>query len=142
MPKKKIKTIQEKREARYYLTNRQLLEELMEYQKTKIVSEKLGGMFAALSKKVANRANFYRYTYKDDMIAEAVLTCIKYMDNFSPDKSKNPFSYFTTVVYHSFQGFINKEKKQSKIKEKIRRVIDDGNRRETPKRIEWAEENQ
>jgi DNA-directed RNA polymerase specialized sigma subunit len=136
------KTIQEKREARYYLTNKDFLAELVEYKKTLIVSDKLGGMFKELAEKVGNRANFYRYTYRDDMIAEGVLTCIKYMDNFDPEKSKNPFSYFTTIIYHSFQAFINKEKKQSKIKEKIRRVIDDGHRREMPKRMKWAEDNQ
>ena len=34
-----------------------------------------------------------------------------YAPNFNPEKSKNPFSYFTTIAFHAFINRIKKEKK-------------------------------
>jgi hypothetical protein len=47
-----------------------------------------------------------------------------YAYNFDPDKSKNPFSYFTQIIYYAFLRRIQKEKKQSYIKYKAIEAAD------------------
>jgi len=42
-----------------------------------------------------------------------------YFDNFDPEKSSNPFSYFTTIIWYAFLRRLDKEKKQSYIKGKL-----------------------
>ena len=57
--------------------------------------------------------------YKEDMISDGVENCVQYIDNFDPSKSKNPFAYFTQIVYYAFLRRIAKEKRQMDIKDKI-----------------------
>ena len=54
----------------------------------------------------------------------AVENCIQYIDNFDPEKSKNPFAYFTQIIYYAFLRRIQKEKKQLEIKGKILESLD------------------
>ena len=65
------------------------------------------------------RPNFINYMYKDDMVCDGIENCIQYIDNFNPEKSKNPFAYFTQIVYYAFLRRIAKEKRQMDIKDKI-----------------------
>jgi DNA-directed RNA polymerase specialized sigma24 family protein len=53
------------------------------------------------------------------MISDGLENCLAYMHNFNPDKSKNPFAYFTQIIYYAFLRRIQKEKKQQYIKYKI-----------------------
>ena len=53
------------------------------------------------------------------MISDGIENCLQYMYNFNPDKSKNPFAYFTQIIYYAFIRRIQKEKKQSLIKNKL-----------------------
>jgi DNA-directed RNA polymerase specialized sigma24 family protein len=53
------------------------------------------------------------------MILDGIENCIQYIDNFDPDKSSNPFSYFTQIIYYAFLRRISKEKKQAYIKNKL-----------------------
>ena len=53
------------------------------------------------------------------MISDGIENCLQYMDNFNPDKSKNPFAYFTQIIYYAFIRRIQKEKKQIQIKSKL-----------------------
>ena len=57
--------------------------------------------------------------YKDDMVCDGIENCIQYIDNFDPAKSKNPFAYFTQIVYFAFLRRIAKEKRQMEIRDKI-----------------------
>ena len=57
--------------------------------------------------------------YKDDMVCDGIENCIQYVENFKPEKSKNPFAYFTQIVYYAFLRRIAKEKRQLDIKDKI-----------------------
>ena len=58
------------------------------------------------------------------MISDGIENCLQYLDNFDPDKSNNPFAYFTQIIYYAFIRRIQKEKKQTTIKQKM---IADGN---------------
>lgn len=106
------------KKRKHYVTNKDLLLEIQEYKKTGIVSEELGEMILSIAKNYATKGSFSGYTWKEDMISESVLTIIKYIHNFDPEKSKNCFAYFTTIIYHSFLNYIKKQKKHSEIKDK------------------------
>lgn len=107
------------RKKKHYVNNKDLLEEVIKYRETKHITEELGRMIFEISKNFASKGSYSGYTWKEDMISEAVLTCLKYMHNFDPNKQKypNPFAYFTTIIYHSFLNYIKKQKKHSEIKD-------------------------
>lgn len=67
---------------------------------------------------LAKKPNFKMYTYIDDMIGDGIENCILYIDKFDPEKSSNPFSYFTQIIFYAFLRRIAAEKKQSYIKYK------------------------
>jgi len=101
-----------------YLKNKNLLEELKIYINEGVQTEELGNMLLLLAKRYSDRPSFSGYTYKDDMICEAVLTCLKYMHNFDVDvEYPNPFAYFSKIIHNSFLNYISKQKKHSEIKD-------------------------
>tara|TARA_B100000427_G_scaffold229781_1_gene193002 strand:+ start:603 stop:1070 length:468 start_codon:yes stop_codon:yes gene_type:complete len=114
----------------HYVDNKELLAAVIRYKedveiaqikgkpKPK-VSEYIGGCFLKIATHLSYRPNFINYMYKDDMICDGIENCIQYIDNFDPAKSKNPFAYFTQIVYYAFLRRIAKEKRQLDIKEKI-----------------------
>ena len=57
--------------------------------------------------------------FKDDMVCDGIENCVQYINNFDPEKSKNPFAYFTQIIHYAFLRRIQKEKKQLEIKQKI-----------------------
>jgi hypothetical protein len=73
--------------------------------------------------KIANhlsfKPNFVNYMFKEDMISDGIENCIQYLHNFDPEKSQNPFAYFTQIIHYAFIRRIGKEKKQLEIKNKI-----------------------
>jgi hypothetical protein len=52
------------------------------------------------------------------MISDGIENCLAYLHNFNPEKSTNPFAYFTQIIYYAFLRRIQKEKKQLYIKHK------------------------
>lgn len=111
--------------AMKYIKNKNLLEELRVYKETGERSEELGRMFLLLAKRYSDRGSFAGYSWKDDMICEAVLTCIKYMHNFDTEiDSPNPFAYFSRIIHNSFLNYIAKQKTHSKIKDICYKNID------------------
>jgi len=68
---------------------------------------------------LAYKSNFVNYTFRDEMILDGIENCITYIDNFDPEKSKNPFAYFTQITYYAFIRRIQKEKKQMDTKKKF-----------------------
>ena len=52
------------------------------------------------------------------MISDGIENCVSYIHNFDPQKSNNPFAYFTQIIYYAFLRRIQKEKKQLYIKHK------------------------
>jgi DNA-directed RNA polymerase specialized sigma24 family protein len=57
--------------------------------------------------------------FREDMVSDGIENCVQYINNFNPEKSTNPFAYFTQIVYFAFLRRIAKEKKQLEIKNKI-----------------------
>ena len=76
------------------------------------VSDYIGECFLKIAERLSRRPNFINYTYRDEMISDGIENCLQYAHNFNPDKSKNPFAYFTQIIYYAFLRRITKEKKQ------------------------------
>ena len=112
-----------------YINNQDFLDALISYKskvKTSIeagypkprIPDYIGECFLKISNNLAKRPNFYNYTYKHEMISDAIENCLMYFENFDPDKSSNPFAYFTQICWYAFVRRIDKEKKQQYIKYK------------------------
>jgi hypothetical protein len=82
------------------------------------VSNYIGECFLKIANGLSFRPNFINYTYKQEMISDGIENCLQYLHNFNPDKSNNPFAYFTQIIYYAFIRRIQKEKKQLYIKYK------------------------
>tara|TARA_Y100001973_G_C5188748_1_gene329522 strand:+ start:376 stop:891 length:516 start_codon:yes stop_codon:yes gene_type:complete len=114
----------------HYINNKIFLEQLNDY-KEKIKSAEDDGReippipddiaisFMKIANGLGNKPNFSNYTYKDEMISDGIENCIQYCRNFDSNKSKNPFSYFTQIIYYAFLRRIEKEKKQAYVKYKL-----------------------
>ena len=79
----------------------------------------LGECFLKIATHLSYKPNFVNYMFRDEMISDGIENCIQYIHNFNPEKSSNPFAYFTQVIYFAFLRRIAKEKKQLEIKTKI-----------------------
>ncbi|AFD02981.1 late transcription gp55 sigma factor [Synechococcus phage metaG-MbCM1] len=118
------------KKKQHYVDNQKFLAAIVEYKRrVDVAKEKglekprvndyIGGCFLKIANHLSFRPNFINYMYKDDMICDGIENCIQYIDNFNPEKSKNPFAYFTQIVYYAFLRRIAKEKRQMDIKDKI-----------------------
>jgi len=119
-----------KKKSEHYVNNAEFLEAMKTYKKAvnKAKREKLdkppvtdyiGSCFLKIANHLSYRPNFINYTFRDDMISDGIENCLQYLDNFDPAKSKNPFAYFTQIIYFAFIRRIQKEKKQTNIKYKM-----------------------
>tara|TARA_B100000073_G_scaffold345112_1_gene353405 strand:- start:292 stop:786 length:495 start_codon:yes stop_codon:yes gene_type:complete len=84
-----------------------------------IIPRYIGKCFLDIAEHLSMRPNFSNYMYRQDMIMDAVENCVVYCSNFDPEKSKNPFAYFTQVCWYAFIRRIGKEKRQIEICDKI-----------------------
>jgi hypothetical protein len=63
-----------------------------------------------IAENLSRKGNFCNYTFRDEMVGDAVENCYRYIRNFDPDKYKNPFAYYTQICYFAFIRRINNEK--------------------------------
>jgi len=114
----------------HYVDNKKFLVAMTEYRELRIKAEEegkkrpqvtnyIGECYLKIANHLSYRPNFINYTYRDDMISDGIENCLQYMDNFDPAKSKNPFAYFTQIIYYAFIRRIQKEKKQQEVKQKM-----------------------
>ena len=83
------------------------------------VTNYIGECFLKIANHLSYRPNFINYTYREEMISDGIENCLQYCSNFNPEKSNNPFAYFTQIIYYAFIRRIQKEKKQQHVKHKI-----------------------
>jgi len=113
----------------HYVDNAKFLEAMIEYKseydnavkkgkELPQISEYLGSVFLKIAQRLSFRPNFINYAFKNDMISDGIENCLHYIHNFNPEKSNNPFAYFTQIIYYAFIRRIQKEKKQLYIKYK------------------------
>ena len=79
----------------------------------------IGECFLKIANHLSYKPNFVNYMFKDDMICDGIENCVRYIHNFNPEKSKNPFAYFTQIIHYAFLRRIQREKRQLDIKNKI-----------------------
>ena len=114
----------------HYVNNKEFLAAMTEYKKLCVeaeesgedkppVSNYIGECFLKIANHLSYRPNFINYTFRDDMISDGIENCLQYLDNFNPEKSNNPFAYFTQIIYYAFIRRIQKEKKQTHVKHKM-----------------------
>jgi len=114
---------------KHYINNEDFLKALVDYKTNCVEAEKqnkpkpkipnyIGECFMKIAEGLSHKPNFINYTYRDEMMADGIENCLMYFENFDPSKSKNPFAYFTQVIYFAFLRRIQKEKKQLYVKYK------------------------
>ena len=93
----------------------------------------IGECFLKIANHLSFKPNFVNYMFKEDMISDGIENCVQYIHNFNPEKSQNPFAYFTKIIHYAFLRRIQREKRQLEIKNKIleksgfSEVFDDSN---------------
>ena len=97
--------------------NQQVKEALDRDEDKPMMSEYIGECIYKIATRLSTRPNFINYTYRDEMICDAIENCIQYIGNFNVEKSNNAFAYITQICYYAFLRRIQKEKKQVYIKQ-------------------------
>lgn len=105
--------------SKYYLPNSRLLPEVVRAKELGRITDELAEMLLMLTRKNAQRPCFSGYSYKDDMISEALTNLCQNALKFNPEKSSNPFAYYTTCINSSFLQFLNVEKKHRRIRDQL-----------------------
>ena len=114
----------------HYVDNKEFLRAMIEFKEIcnnarekeidrPPVSNYIGECFLKIATHLSYKPNFINYTYREDMISDGIENCLQYVENFNPEKSKNPFAYFTQIIYYAFLRRIAKEKKQTHVKNKM-----------------------
>ena len=130
--------------SEHYVNNKEFLAALIKYRedveiaklrdRTKpVIPRYIGECFLKIANHLSFKPNFVNYMFKEDMISDGIENCVQYIHNFDPEKSKNPFAYFTQIIHYAFLRRIQREKRQLEIKNKIleksgySEVFDDNN---------------
>ena len=119
-----------KAKGEHYVNNKEFLEAMVAWgekcaeakqngKEQPPVTNYIGECFLKIATHLSYRPNFINYTYRDEMISDGIENCLQYVANFNPEKSKNPFAYFTQIIYYAFLRRIQKEKKQTHVKNKM-----------------------
>ena len=82
------------------------------------ISNNIGECILKICTNLAKKYNFANKPYKEEMIGDAIEQCIKYIDSFDINKTKNPFSYFTQTAYYQYLDRIKSENKETYVKYK------------------------
>jgi hypothetical protein len=128
------------KKQKHYINNEDFLKALVDYktactEATKKKKDKpaipnyIGECFMKIAEGLSHKPNFINYPHKDEMIGDGIENCLMYFENFDPAKSKNPFAYFTQIIYYAFLRRIQKEKKQLYVKYKATEqfgILDEG----------------
>jgi len=124
----------------HYVNNADFLAALIKYHEDCDIAKKenkeepaipnyVGECFLKIAEHLSRKPNFISYTYRDEMISDGIENCIMYFRNFDPKKSKNPFAYFTQIIYYAFLRRIMREKKHLYVKYKATQqfgLLDEG----------------
>ena len=116
--------------SKNYVNNAEFLEAIISYKEVCRQAESegkskpqipnyIGDCILQISRRLSSKPNFAGYSYKDEMISDGLENAVQALDNFDPNKSKNPFAYFTQIIWFAFLRRIEKEKKQLYIKHKV-----------------------
>lgn len=121
-----------KRASIHYVNNAEFSQAVVDYvkivqeaktQETKlpIVPDYIAQCFLRIAEGLSHKSNFIRYTYREEMVMDAVENCLKAIENYNLEAATrtgkpNAFAYFTQITWYAFLRRIAKEKKQQDIK--------------------------
>ena len=117
------------RKKQHYVDNEKFLVVMRDYREeylrakdndleSPIIPDYAGECFLKIAERLSHRPNFINYAFREEMVSDGIENCVMYASNFNPEKSSNPFAYFTQIIYYAFLRRIEKEKKQLYIKYK------------------------
>ena len=121
-----------KRQSIHYVNNADFSAAVVEYVKEvrkakakneqlPIVTDYIASCFLKIAEGLSHKSNFIRYTYREEMVMDAVENCLKAIENYNLETATrtgkpNAFAYFTQITWYAFLRRIAKEKKQQDIK--------------------------
>jgi hypothetical protein len=133
-----------RKRSEHYVNNKEFLESLIKYREDVEISfirkygesptkddrgkswdtkppipRYIGECFLKIANHLSFKPNFVNYMFKEDMISDGIENSVQYIHNFDPEKSQNPFAYFTQIIHYAFLRRIQREKRQLEIKNKI-----------------------
>ncbi len=116
--------IVKKKKPKNYLNNADLMKEIeLSHAQNKMTNE-LGKMIMVLCKRYAKHPDYSNvFSHEEDMQAFGLLTVVKVWKSFNPEKSKNPFAYFTQILRHAFYQYGNSEKKAQDTKKAVKKDL-------------------
>ena len=117
------------RKKQHYVDNEKFLVVMSDYREEylqakdndtelPLIPDYAGECFLKIAERLSHRPNFINYAFREEMVSDGIENCVMYAGNFNPEKSTNPFAYFTQIIYFAFLRRIEKEKKQLYIKYK------------------------
>lgn len=107
-----------------YVNGKTLHNQIVAWYASQSNSDKIPDMIVLavmqICERLATKSNFRGYTYNDDMVGAALVSCMAALKQkkYDPNKGENPFAYFTQIAYNEFRRIITEEKKHSYIKHK------------------------
>ena len=124
------KTMARRKRSEHYVNNKEFLAALIKYREDveiaklrdrpkPVIPRYIGECFLKIANHLSFKPNFVNYMFKEDMISDGIENCVQYIHNFNPEKSQNPFAYFTQIIHYAFLRRIQREKRQLEIKNKI-----------------------
>lgn len=121
-----------KKQSIHYVNNRDFSQAVVNYctsvedarqsgDNTPVVPDYIATCFLKIAEGLSHKANFSRYTYREEMVMDAVENCLKAIENYNIEAATrtgapNAFAYFTQISWYAFLRRIQKEKKQQDIK--------------------------
>jgi hypothetical protein len=119
-----------RKRSQHYVNNKEFLAALIKYREDVDIARindkqkpqiprYIGDCFLKIANHLSFKPNFVNYMFKEDMISDGIENCVQYIHNFNPEKSQNPFAYFTQIIHFAFLRRIQREKRQLEIKNKI-----------------------
>ena len=102
-----------------YVNNKILMEQVLESRERGEMKNGLAKLLILMCDRIARKGNFASYTYIDDMQSFAMVNMVKAWRSFNPDKSNNPFAYFTSCIGNSYKQYLNHERKHRNIRDAL-----------------------
>lgn len=119
-----VKKRKPRKRGMYYIDRKALLQDVIDSKAKGEMNDALAAKLVLLTTKYARHPSFARYTYNEDMQGYARMMLVKSWSSFKPEKSDNPFSFYTQCIKNSFKQFLNMEKRHRDIRDEL--LVDNG----------------
>lgn len=108
----------------HYVTNSVLLPEVIRAKQLGRVTNELARMILMIAERFSCKSNFVGYSFREDMVSFAMVNLMANALKFNPEKSNNPFAFYTTAIRNSFLQYLADEKKHRDIRDSL--IVEEG----------------